>query len=92
MASELAGLIESTGYCRVLNDLREARLSCSSFGICGMPGIVDKQGVPLGCRRALLVADQSGDFQFLETASANVGQQVSIFTDLATALEWLNEG
>lgn len=89
IASELAGLVASTGCRRLLNDLRKARLSGDAFQIYDMPRIVDQQGVPFTCRRALLISGPSEDYRFLETVSVNACQQVRIFDDLASALEWL---
>ncbi len=91
MASELAELVASSGCRKLLNDLRRADTTPSAFDVYDMPRIVDKQGVPIACRRALLVSEPSGDFAFLETVSVNVGQQVRIFTDLEASLEWLEE-
>ena len=92
MASKFGELIASSGCLKLLNDLRGAHITRSTFDIYSMPRIVDKQGVPIGCRRALLISEPLEDFKFLETVSLNVGQQVRIFNDPKAALEWLGAG
>ncbi len=92
MASKFAELVASSGCRKLLNDLRGARITHSTFDIYSMPRIVDKQGVPIGCRRALVISEPLEDFKFLETVSVNVGQQVRIFNDPKEALEWLGAG
>ncbi|KAB2888787.1 MAG: hypothetical protein F9K32_15225 [Desulfobulbaceae bacterium] len=89
MASEFAGLVRSSGCHRLLNDLRGARITPSTFDIYSMPRIVDERELPLTCRRALVISEEAEDFRFLETVSVNYGQQVRIFTDPAAAVEWL---
>jgi len=89
MASEFAELVSSSGCSKLLNDLRNAAITHSALDIYSMPRIVDKLGLPIACRRALLVSDASKDFQFLETVSLNVGQQVRIFKDPESAIKWL---
>lgn len=89
MAGDLAKLVASSGCHRLLNDLRNARIAHSALEIFGMPRIVDEEGVPVGCRRALVVPAPSEDFRFLETVSVNVYQRVRIFTDMQRAIAWL---
>jgi len=57
MASELADLVASSGCRKLLNDLRRADITPSAFDVYDMPRIVAKQGVPIVCRRALLVSE-----------------------------------
>lgn len=89
MASEFAGLVRSSGCHRLLNDLRDARITHSTFEIYSMPRIVDEREVPVTCRRALVISEEADDFRFLETVSVNYGQQVRVFSDPETAIEWL---
>lgn len=89
MAAEFAGLVRTSGCHRLLNDLRGARLTPSSFDIYSMPRIVDEREVPVTCRRALLIPEEADDFRFLETVSVNYGQHVRVFTDPEAAIEWL---
>lgn len=92
MATEFAELVNRSGCRKLLNDLRGAHITSSTFDIYNMPRIVDTQGVPISCRRAFLLSGSSEDFNFLETVSINVGQQVRIFiNDMEAALEWLRE-
>ncbi|MCE9613120.1 MAG: hypothetical protein K8T26_02520 [Lentisphaerae bacterium] len=89
MAAEFASIVASTGCRKLLNDLRNARITHSPLDIHSMPRIIDTQGVSLVCRRALLISEPSEDFEFLETVSLNFGQQVRLFYNLEAALEWL---
>lgn len=90
MASEFADMVEASGCHKLLNDLRDADITPSAFDVYSMPRIVNKQGVPLVCKRALVVPEESEKFRFLKTVSVNVGQQVHIFTDPESAIEWLS--
>ncbi len=90
MSAQLAALIADTGCILILNDLCEASISKSAFEIYAMPRIVRDAGVPLNCKRALLVHSLPSDFAFLETTSVNLGQSVKLFTDFDAALAWLN--
>lgn len=89
MSAQLAALMKRTGCHRLLNDLRDADLTPSTFDIYSLPRIVDQKGVSRVCRRALVISKGLRDFDFLETVSANLGQQVRIFTDLEDATAWL---
>lgn len=89
MASELAALVISTGCHKLLNDLRGAKITHSTLDIYQMPRIVDRHGVLKKCKRALLVSESSEDFEFLETVSLNVGQQVRVFKEPQAAIDWL---
>lgn len=90
MSSAVAEVVRKTGCCNILNDLRDARIASSAFDVYKMPGIINNQGVPNICKRALIVSEESKGFRFLETVSVNVGQQVRIFTDPESAIEWLS--
>jgi len=92
MSHEFAKLTSSSRCFKLLNDLRSANITPSTFDIYAMPRIVEKQGVPFVSRRAILVSELSEEFEFLETVSVNVGQMVRIFNDEQAALEWLNAG
>ena len=89
MATDLANMVRKHGCSRVLNDLRGAQITPSVLDIYSMPKFVNQAGIPIICKRALVVRELSEDYHFLETVSANVGQQVRIFTDPDAAIEWL---
>jgi len=89
MAKEVAHIIQQTGVCRVLNDLRIAQPSQSTFDIYSMPKTARKIGVSQFCRRALVVGNRSTDFRFLETVFINQGHQVRMFAEIEDAKEWL---
>ena len=89
MASELADLIREHGCYRLLNDLRDARITPSALEIYTMPRNVAKSKEAIKCRRALVVDGSPKDYRFLETVSENLAQQLKIFTDTDTAIDWL---
>lgn len=92
MAVDLAEMVREHECFRLLNDLRDATITGSTPDIYEMPRTVRDVGVPVRCRRALIVREPVDDFRFLETTSVNVGQQVRVFTDPDEALEWLTAG
>ena len=89
MAAELANMIQKHRCTKMLNDLREVEFPSSVYDIYNIPRLIGQAGVPLGCKRALLVNELAGDFRFLETASINIGHQVRIFSDMDEAVAWL---
>jgi len=91
MTTDLAAMVRRHGCSRVLNDLRGATITSATLSICNMPRVVDQAGVPIKCKRALIIREASADFHFLETAFVNIGQEVRIFTDRDDAIEWLTD-
>ncbi len=89
MAADLAQLVREHGCRRFLNDLREAQVTSSTLELYSIPRIMKGAGLPGSTKRALVVAEITPDFVFLETASVNAGNQVKLFTDPEAALAWL---
>lgn len=89
MSAELAESVKSSGCRKVLNDLRSAHITDSAFNIYSLPRIVKEQGVPIKCKRALVVSEETWHSRFLETVSVNIGRQIRIFKDMDRAVEWL---
>ncbi|MDO9171154.1 MAG: hypothetical protein Q7W29_04905 [bacterium] len=89
VAGELAPLVRKHGCHRFLNDLREAQVTSSTLDLYSIPRVVKEAGVSGGIKRALVVTEITPDFDFLETTSVNVGNQVKLFTDPEAALAWL---
>lgn len=89
MASDLADMIQKHGCNRLLNDLRSAKITPSALEIYTMPRSVAKSKEAIRCKRALVVSGSLKDYHFLETVSTNLGQQLKIFTDPDTAIDWL---
>lgn len=89
VANELAQLVRKHGCHRFLNDLREAQVTSSTLDLYSIPRVVKEAGVPGGLKRALVVAEITSDFDFLETTSVNAGNQLKLFTDPDAALAWL---
>jgi hypothetical protein len=61
MAGEFARLVMTTGCEKLLNDLRSAIIEHSLTNIWEMPKIVCSKGVPLRCKRALVMDKTSGE-------------------------------
>lgn len=74
---------------RILNDLRDARLTRDTLDIYQMPEIAMEVGVSHGCKRALVVGDNSSEFRFLETMFINRGHNVKMFAGIDDARDWL---
>jgi len=89
MASDLADMIQKHDCYRLLNDLRSAKITPSTLEIYAMPRNVAKSREAMRCKRALVVSGSLNDYHFLETVSANLGQQLKIFIDIDTAVDWL---
>ncbi len=89
MVSDLGAMIREHDCYRLLNDLRDAKITPETLDIYGMPRVIEKTREAVRCRRAILVTPPLEDFLFLETASVNMGQQIKIFTDEEAAIEWL---
>ena len=90
MSSDLANLIRTHGCYRLLNDLRDAEITSSTLEIYAMPRAIAKFKEANRCKRALVVSGRLDNYRFLETVSLNIGQQLRIFTDIETAVDWLN--
>ena len=89
LAADVANLVEQYHCTRILNDLRNARLTEKIFDIYSMPKNVKQAGVGPHLKRALVVSELSSNFHFLETVFINQGHIVKMFTDINTALHWL---
>lgn len=89
VATDLARLVGEHGCRRLLLDLRGALVTSSTHEIYVIPRVVKEAGVPGGIKRALVVAEITQDFDFLETASINAGNVIKLFTDPEAALAWL---
>lgn len=89
MAPEFAQMIQKHGCHKLLNDLRDAEMFAPTLDIYDMPRIADKLGVPVSCKRALVVSHSSPNYSFLERAANNIGHDEKIFTDMDSAINWL---
>ena len=89
VAGEVAQLVQNHGCHRFLIDLRGTQVTSSTIEIYSIPRVVKEVGVPGGLKRALVVTEITPDFDFLETTSVNVGNQVKLFTDPEAAIAWL---
>ncbi len=91
VATDLARLVGEHGCRRLLMDLRGAQVTSSTLEIYTIPRVVKEAGVSGSIKRAVVVAEITQDFEFLETASVNMGSQVKLFTDPEAALAWLKD-
>jgi len=89
MVSDLGAMIQEHDCYRLLNNLRDAKITPETLDIYAMPRVVEKTREVVRCRRAILVNPPLEDFLFLETASVNMGHQFKIFTDSDAAIKWL---
>jgi hypothetical protein len=89
VATDLARLVGEHGCRRLLMDLRGAQVTSSTLEIYSIPRVVKEAGVSGGIKRALVVAEITQDFEFLETTLVNAGNLVKLFTDPEAALTWL---
>jgi len=89
IAKDVSKIIEREGCNRILNDLRNARATKKTMEIYNMPNTAKRAGVTQACKRALVVAEETTDFHFLETVFINQGHQVRIFTNIGDAKAWL---
>lgn len=96
---DLSGVSEMAGRCaelngqvncdRILTDLRDAEITDSTMEICRMPKAINDAGLPRMCMIALLIKEVKPSYRFLETVSMNHGQQLGLFHDQDSAMEWL---
>ena len=89
LAADVARYIEQHGCNRILNDMRQAKLTKGTIDIYNMPKIASASGIDTHCKRALVVSEHSSDFHFLETVFINQGHNVKMFTDIEEAMSWL---
>ena len=89
MSSDLAKIIRKHSCYRLLNDLRDAKITPETLEIYIMPRYVATSSEASKCKRALVVSGPLKDYHFLETVSVNLGQQLKIFTDPDIAIAWL---
>jgi len=89
MSSDLVDMMHKYDCSRLLNDLRGAKITPETLDIYVMPKKVAQSREAIRCKRALLVNGSLKDYHFLETVSVNSGQQLKIFTDIDTAIDWL---
>lgn len=89
IAFDVSVTIKKHECSRVLNDLRNAKLTRDTLDIYQMPDKAMEAGVSHGCKRALVVGDRSSEFRFLETMFVNRGHNVKMFTGIDDARDWL---
>ena len=95
IVSELAKVIEERHCFLLLNDYREATLNMSTLEIYGLPKLISDKIASIGLslykiKRALVIAKESKDFDFLENVTANRGHKTKLFYDVDEAMKWLS--
>ena len=89
LAADIAKSIAQYDCNRILNDMRQAKLTKGTIDIYNMPKTARSSGLDTYCKRALVVSEKSSDFHFLETVFRNQGHNVKMFTDIEDAMSWL---
>ena len=91
LTAELYEIIKLYKCKKILNDLRQLDTVSSVFDVYDIRRIVRHAKIPSDCKRALLVTQLTENYRFFETDLVRSGQDVKFFTDLETALEWLQQ-
>ncbi|MFC1795063.1 hypothetical protein ACFL3Q_15940 [Planctomycetota bacterium] len=89
--SDVVSLMDKHQCTRILNDLREADLSLSTFEIYDIPRLVTETSLKNWFPKALVVSKELDDYLFFESVSHNSGQNVKVFRDIDEAKSWLAE-
>ena len=89
LAVDVAKRVAQYDCHRILNDMRQAKLTRDTLDIYSMPSGAREAGIVQHDKRALLVSEHSSDFHFLETVFINQGHQVKLFTQADEAVRWL---
>lgn len=95
-AEEVVLAIRRANCFRVLTDLRSLELDVPLIGLYSLPGtlgnIASARHVDIfAVRRALVIPDGEGKWNFYETISYNRGHVMKAFHDLQEAKDWLKE-
>lgn len=89
MAAEVSRCIKEHGCRRILNDLRNTKLTGHAIDIYSMPKHALRAGVTRSVQRALVVSGAFSEFRFLETVFINRGNIVRLFNSIDDARRWL---
>jgi hypothetical protein len=90
LIGDIAAIMQEHDCDCMLDDVREVTVALSTIDIFAIPHLADEAGLQKLIRRALVVRDENDDFEFLETASVNRGQNLRIFTDIDEAKRWVH--
>ncbi len=93
----ISGIIRTaleTGCYLCLSDYRQAVMKLATMEIYKVPHLILDaslaQQLDAGkFKRAIVVSADQEDFHFFETVTVNSGQNLRVFEDVQTALEWL---
>ena len=94
LIAEIGPLMKEHDCFLILSDYREAKLKVSTVDIYSVPNLISAKISTTGdsvdgLKRALVIARDQVDFQFLETVSGNRGQETKLFEDVDKAKAWL---
>jgi hypothetical protein len=94
--SESVRLVREHDCFLILSDFRDATLALSVLEIYEVPKIIEEisfgSGLPASkVKRALVIANDMKEFDFLETVTVNRMQKARIFQDFDKAKNWLLE-
>ena len=96
ITSEITQIAVAKNCLLCLTDFRKAKLNLSTVELYELPKIISNMvasaGLDIrGFKRALLVANDSKDFGFFETATFNQAQNAKLFKSIDEARKWLSE-
>ena len=74
-----------------MSDFRDTVLRTSTVDIYYTPKAYEEAGLVNYHRRAFVIRNQQGDYDFLETVLRNAGWNVKMFTDADKAIDWLRQ-
>ena len=92
MAADISELSKKHNCIRLLNDVRNAKLTfLSTTDLYEIPRLLIEWGLPMNLERAVIANKEIVDYHFFETASKNIGQNIRIFTNEDDVNKWLKK-
>ena len=90
MAADIFKLSKKHNCKRMLNDLRNAKLTLlSTADLYEVPRLLSEWGLTSDFERVIFVNKDLMDYRFYETASKNIGQNLRVFTNEDDVNKWL---
>lgn len=94
--SEIAQIALEQNCFLCLSDYRKATIEMSTLQIYDIPRILSDIVISFGLhpgkfKRAIIAKESLIDYQFFETVTMNIGQNIRLFQDIDKAKKWLFE-
>ncbi len=94
--SEIAQIALEQNCFLCLGDYRKATIEMSTLQVYDIPRILSDIVVSFGLhpskfKRAIIAKESLIDYQFFETVTMNIGQNIRLFQDIDKAKKWLFE-